>query len=515
VPRGAADLTRHGWAVVPPAAIVLGLLAERTSGLATVAQVGDLAAGVALMSGGAVALARRSDGRAGALAILAGLLWFAGDVLPALIYAHRGPLVHLLLSDASGAIGSRAGVAVVRAAYVDGLIPSLGRAAVPTLVLAAAVVSVVATHRPAARAGERAKRLMAVGVSAAIGAAAASRLLHAGHDDALLWAYFAAVVGGGAVVAFGGASRADLVGLVIDLGDDHEPSALRAALSRALGDPGLRVVYRLPDGGWADESGRRTRLDGSLTAGRAITYVGDGASPLAALIHDRALVADARLAESMTAVVRVALANAGLQAEITDRMRDVARSRRRLVEAADNERRRLGADVEAGPGRRLAAVEEQLTCEVGPAVATIRAELHDVRRELRRFARGLHPPELSESGLAAALANQTRRSPVPVTLDILDRRLSTTREETLFFVASEALANVAKHAHAARVDIALRASGQRVVLTVADDGIGGADATRGSGLRGLADRVEALDGTMSVTSHDGRGTCVQVELPLT
>jgi signal transduction histidine kinase len=197
----------------------------------------------------------------------------------------------------------------------------------------------------------------------------------------------------------------------------------------------------------------------------------------------------------------------------------------RLVEAGDAERRRLERNLHDGAQQRLVALslalrlaQSKLGSDPARADAILSdaaAELALALQELRELARGIHPAMLSERGLNAALESLAERSPVPVELDAdPGERLAEPVEAAAFYVASEALANVAKYAHANGVVVGVRRESGRVVLTISDDGIGGADPVRGSGLRGLVDRVEALGGRLQVTSPPGEGTLVRAELPL-
>jgi signal transduction histidine kinase len=141
-------------------------------------------------------------------------------------------------------------------------------------------------------------------------------------------------------------------------------------------------------------------------------------------------------------------------------------------------------------------------------------ELDDARADLHRFAQGIHPRALTERGLGAALAELAGQAAVPVTLDVTEQRFPATHEAAAFFVCSEALTNVTKYAAVARVDIRVSRVGERLVVRVSDDGAGGADPAGGSGLRGLADRLEALGGALHLDSPAGAGTCLEAELPL-
>ena len=197
-------------------------------------------------------------------------------------------------------------------------------------------------------------------------------------------------------------------------------------------------------------------------------------------------------------------------------------SRARIVEAADDARRRIERDLHDGAQQRLVALALSLKLaarSADPATATTLEgcieELHRALAELRELARGLHPAVLTERGLPAALQGLAARSPVPVLLDAdLDARMPPTHEAALYFVAAEALTNVAKYAEASAVEVTLHGDDRCAEIAVADDGVGGARAEDGSGLRGLTDRVEALGGRLTLASSRGQGTTVRARLPV-
>jgi signal transduction histidine kinase len=197
-------------------------------------------------------------------------------------------------------------------------------------------------------------------------------------------------------------------------------------------------------------------------------------------------------------------------------------SRARIVAAADDARRRIERDLHDGAQQRLVslALSLQLVARSAePATATaLRGcveDLHTALAELRELARGLHPAVLTERGVPAALQALAARSPVPVVLDAdLDGRLPPAHEAALYFVAAEALTNAAKYARATVVDVTLRGDDRWAEIAVADDGVGGARAEDGSGLRGLVDRVEALGGRLTLTSIPGSGTTVRARVPV-
>jgi signal transduction histidine kinase len=215
---------------------------------------------------------------------------------------------------------------------------------------------------------------------------------------------------------------------------------------------------------------------------------------------------------------------ARLDAELRARVQELRASRARLVEAGDTERRRLERDLHDGAQARLVGLalligHARRRVETDPQeTATLldraMVELKTSLGELRELARGIHPAVLSERGLEPALHVLAARAPVPVTLETDgEQRLPAPVEIAAYFVVSEALANVAKYAQATEATVAVRRTNGCVTLDITDDGIGGADAAQGSGLRGLGDRIAALDGTLALESRPGQGTRLHVEIP--
>jgi signal transduction histidine kinase len=212
-----------------------------------------------------------------------------------------------------------------------------------------------------------------------------------------------------------------------------------------------------------------------------------------------------------------------LDAELTARMDELRASRARLVEAGDAARRRLERDLHDGAQSRLVALSLLLRSarnrardddELAELLDRAQAELRTSLSELRELARGIHPAVLSDRGLEPALQALVSRAPVPVSVTAeTDERLPEQVEHAAYFVVSEALTNVAKYAGATQASVRVERTNRHVTVEVADDGVGGADAARGSGLRGLSDRVAALDGTLSLDSPAGRGTRLRAEIP--
>jgi signal transduction histidine kinase len=314
-------------------------------------------------------------------------------------------------------------------------------------------------------------------------------------------------------------ARGAVADLLVDLREQVEPGTLRDALARALRDPTLAVVYPLGDR-YVDAEGRTV----ALPEGRSVTEVERDGRRIAALVHDPALGDDPDLVASAGAAAGLALENERLQAELRARLEELQASRVRIVEAAQVERRRIERDLHDGTQQRLVSVAmtlgladsrfERDPAAVRPLVEQARGQLADALTELRELSEGIHPGILTERGLRAALEELAYGARLPLDLDVaLDQRLPDRVEAAAYFVVSEALTNVAKHAGATAVRIRVQRADGRAVVEVADDGAGGADQTRGTGLRGLADRVDALGGKLRVESPEGRGTVVHAEIP--
>jgi signal transduction histidine kinase len=226
-----------------------------------------------------------------------------------------------------------------------------------------------------------------------------------------------------------------------------------------------------------------------------------------------------------TALLPLAFLGGLLRTHVARLDAELRASRLRIVEAGDSERRRLERNLHDGAQARLVALALLLgharrsadkdPQEVPELLDRAVAELRGSLSELRELARGIHPAVLTEKGLDAALYALASRAPLPVTLDggIDGRRLPEHVEVAAYFVVAEALTNVAKYARATGANVAVRRDDGHVTVDVTDDGIGGANAAAGSGLRGLADRISALDGTLWVHSPSGQGTRVHVEIP--
>jgi signal transduction histidine kinase len=245
--------------------------------------------------------------------------------------------------------------------------------------------------------------------------------------------------------------------------------------------------------------------------------------PIAALRHDASLQDEPELLEAVGAAAGIALANARLHAELGARLEELRGSRVRVIEAGQRERQRLERNLHDGAQQRLVALSLELTMlkrklngdpETSSGIDRARAEIALSLEELRDVARGLHPAVVSGHGLAVALESLVARAPVPVRLTVeLGERLPEPLEVAAYYLVAESLANIGKHAQARSATIDVTRCNGEVVVEIVDDGIGGADTEGGSGLRGLADRVEALEGRLRVWTPRGRGTRVRAEIP--
>ena len=318
-------------------------------------------------------------------------------------------------------------------------------------------------------------------------------------------------------------ARASVADLVVQLGGPVAPGSLRDSLARALGDSSLEVAYWLPESAtYADAAGRPVSLPPDDSE-RTVTAVERGGVRVAALIHDPGLREDPELLQAVGAAAGLALENERLQAELRAKLDELRASRARIVQAGDSERRRLERNLHDGAQQRLLALSfllglaESAPPGESPAVAKLAREAKEqvvqAIEELRELAHGIHPTILTDRGLAVALQTVAARSPVPVALSVDPERLPGSIETAAYYLVSEAIANATKHASANRIDVKVARTNGKVSIEVADDGVGGASAAAGSGLKGLIDRIEALDGTLFVTSPACAGTTIRAEIP--
>jgi signal transduction histidine kinase len=502
----------------------------------------DLAVGWTFIGCGLVASRRQSESRTGALLAATGFTWFVWNfasvgvaavawVAGHLVYLYRGPLVQLVLAYPSGRPGSRLVRGAVAVGYAAAVITPIWDSEAATIVLAGLLLGVCVREYVRAVGGARRARLVALQAAAGLslvlaGTAAVRLLLPQGEvNGALLVLNEVAlcVLAGGLLAGLLVApwQRAAVADLVVELGEARS-GTVRGQLSRALGDPSLAIGYWLPDrAAFVDAEGRVLALP-DAGSGRSVTLVEREGQPVAVLVHDPAVLADPGLVEAVTSAAQLAAANARLRAEVQARVEELAASRRRILAARDEERRRLERRLHEGAEARLGELAVTLRRGQGSAageqtrdqIAHAEDQLGRTLEELRRLAQGLHPRVLAEHGLADALAALAKDFPVPVDLNVASPQLPQRVAAAAYFVCAEALTNTAKHAAAARVTVAVTSSDGRLRVEIADDGVGGADPAYGSGLRGLADRVETLGGTLRVQSTPGRGTRLAAEIPL-
>ena len=317
-------------------------------------------------------------------------------------------------------------------------------------------------------------------------------------------------------------ARSAVGDLFLELRKDPAPDDLRDALARALRDPSLQLAYWLPDYGlYADFQGRPVQLQD--LDGRTTTLIDRAGEHVAALIHDPALDDEPELLDSVRAAAGIALENGRLHAELRARLEELRGSRARIVAAAQNERQLLERNLHDGAQQRLIALSLDLSLlkgriqddpEARAGIDKARREIAASLGELREISSGLHPAVVSGHGLAVALEQLAARAPVPVDLRAeLDGRLPAALEVAAYYVIAESLTNIAKHAQATSARVVVLQERDELVLEIVDDGIGGADSERGTGLRGLADRVESLDGRLRVWTPRGGGTRVRAEIP--
>jgi signal transduction histidine kinase len=306
--------------------------------------------------------------------------------------------------------------------------------------------------------------------------------------------------------------------LVVEL-QAQTAATLRERLARALGDPTLEVAYRLGDGRYVDAEGRPVELP--RDPDRAVTPVTAGGVEVAALVHDPALLDEPALVESVRATAALVLENERLAAEVRSQLAEVRASRGRIVAAADGERLRIERNLHDGAQQRLVTLSVALGLEAShadpaaaDALSRAQDEVEQAIAELRELARGIHPTLLRDEGLQAAVEALARRAPLLVFVQsTVTGRLPDPAELAAYFVVSEALTNVVKHASATQASVLLEREPGLLRVTVADDGAGGARMTAGSGLAGLRDRLDALDATLAIASPPGQGTTIRAELP--
>jgi signal transduction histidine kinase len=314
--------------------------------------------------------------------------------------------------------------------------------------------------------------------------------------------------------------------LLLRLGEAPGTGTLGYRLRDALGDPSLELVFWLDDKArWVDSDGHQIELPREGDPQRAWTAVELEGRRVGAIVHDVSLGEDPEMLRSVAAAAGLAMENERLQAQLRARVEELRASRARIVEAGTHERRRLERNLHDGAQQRLVALSLTLRLaqtklrkdpdSADELLTGAHEELTLALGELRELARGIHPAVLSDRGLSAALEALAGRAPIAVELaQVPAEPLPEAIEAAAYFVIAEALTNVVKYAHANQATVSVSRLNGRAIVEVSDDGIGGADPGRGSGLRGLVDRVSALDGSMELDSPAGAGTRLRAEIPV-
>jgi signal transduction histidine kinase len=433
--------------------------------------VTDAMAGAAFL---AVGVAQWAGSRRHAvLAYGAGLAWFAGAVMPAVLWAHRPLMLHATLGFPEGRLPSRAARVVVAAAWPVALIPTLARDALLTLLLSIAAAAVAWTSvrgaPPARRRTVTTAAWATTLVSAGMALPATDRLVPPDLPDPL-----SPAVAYAALLAF--------AGLVLLVGRPQPQRGADAVIELTQHDPAQALAALRQEARAQDDPASRATLDGA---------------------------------------VELLEANLALHAELAAKVSEVRASRRRLVVAALRERRRLERQLSGGAVRyldELADVLGDLASSEDARVAELARrgadEVSRTRDDLRQLARGLHPRTLSERGLAGALSELARGSPVRTTAAVPERRFPDLVETAVWYACAEAMANLVKHSAATSASIHVQADEHELTVRVSDDGVGGAAEVAQGGLAGLTDRLGAVDGRLDVRSPAGGGTVLTIQVPL-
>lgn len=504
--------------------------------------VPDLMVGWLFLAGGLVALQMRSGSRSGVLLTATGFTWFIGNFAGVAfepvasiaglgMFAHRGPLIHLVLTYPTGQASTRPVRVAVAAGYAAALVRPVWTNETMTLVLAGFLGAVGVREFARAVGPNRRARAWAAaataGLSAVMAAGALARLvLPPAEVSPPVLAVHLATLSLLAVTLFVGLvltpwDRVRVTDLVVELGESQN-SDLRTDFAKALGDPSLDVGFWLPESsGFVDSKGHPLRLP-EPGSHRSVTVVERDGEPVAALVHDLAVLDEPLLSEGIESATRLAASNARLQVEVRSRVEELAASRARILAAADQERRQLERRLHDGAQRRLVQLAQILlearsaasTDSTSRHIATAETKLERTLEDLGRLAHGLHPRILSDQGLDEALADLARACPVTVELSVSGGTVPSRAKAAVYYLCAEALTNVAKYAGASHVRVAVLADDARVLVRVVDDGVGGADPGRGTGIRGLIDRIETLGGSLALESKPSQGTHIVAEIPL-
>jgi signal transduction histidine kinase len=485
--------------------------------------VPDLLTGMAFVIAGVAVLLHRP--RPGLLLVGCGLAWFAVAFWPGALFLHRGPLVHLLLTAPGARPENHLVWVAITAGYVAGAFPTLWGTPLGSLLLSTSLV-ILTVHRavtapPQERRARVAVARTAVAVALVIVSGAVLNLvLPAGAAaEPVLLAYEAVLVWTAVTLAIVNRPQQpdDVTDLVVELGDP-EVLTLEQRLAATVGDPNLRLGVWTDGRGYLDSAGEPVVVDDDH---RVATPVDLGGEPFALLVHDRSVLADPVSRDAVATATRLLVRNEALRTEALAEVAELDGSRRRLLAAGEEERRRVDHELRSGVGRRLDQLDRLLESAASDGVPSehlerAREHLASAKSDLDRIARLLRPPELRD-GLPAALKVLAARSPVPVEVRVeagLDR-LPVELGVTAFYVCTEGLSNVAKHAGASSVTVTVSRTGEILHVAVEDDGVGpDSVGPAGSGLTNLRYRAAAVGGRVRLTRTPGGGARLVAELPL-
>jgi signal transduction histidine kinase len=501
-------------------AVVFGLITEHAAfGLNNPRRwVPDFLVGAASTGFGLLAL--RLQRGTGALLVAAGLTWWLGNLVPMFLYFHRGLLLHAVSTYPGLRTRKSAGTSLLALGYLFASWVPLATTD-PGTALFGLVVTTVASAR-LHRSKGRSRRPRRAALNAAVVllvSSTGSVLLRSAIDSSqaielALVLYQAGLVAAVAILTLGlrTPSSGSIADLVVEIGESRT-STVRDGMARLLDDPLLEVGVRRPDGSYVDTQGTPIDIPDEESP-RIVTWVGQGTPPPAVIVHDGTSLADNALLDAVTSVTRLSSANAELTAQARQQLTELTAARRRLLTSEDEERRRLSKSFHDRTESNLMAVEEVLATilasddEDAPARIAAQSalgQLRQARRDLDTIARGLHPWEAS-SDLETALVAMARRASLPVSVTVAAQPKQREVASAIYYLCSEAVANTLKHASADQVEIELIENGSALIATVTDDGQGGADPGKGTGLSGLIDRVAGLGGELVVRSPRGAGT---------
>jgi signal transduction histidine kinase len=321
-------------------------------------------------------------------------------------------------------------------------------------------------------------------------------------------------------------SWVDAIGQIFHrIPDLAQPEQVQSSLREILEDPTLEIFW------WDWESERYVDVHGEEAlqeiSGRVVTLVDYDTRKVGAIVHDARLLERPEFLESFVPTMRIAMERDRLHRDLARKIDELKASRARLVKVADEERRRLERNLHDGAQQRLTVVllalrrlEQRVDedPELASIVTSARQELQEAIGDLRELARGLHPPRLAQYGLGAAVRAAAIRSSIPIELDLkFDEELPHEIAVGAYYVCAEAVTNTVKHAQASQVWISIVQENGSLTVDVRDNGIGGACIDcrpESTGLGGLVDRVEALDGAVEVVSPEGEGTRLVATFPL-